>query len=109
MRKEELLGRNIPTGTNPFSRPISEVSFVMSARLIVVSNRIPSEATPSGGLVVALHEALREKGGIWIGAHPETGPEEPGLIDMGGTQYDKLAFRPRTEILGRGVQPGFHR
>ncbi|AQS47424.1 trehalose-6-phosphate synthase [Thioclava nitratireducens] len=65
----------------------------MPARLIVVSNRIPSEATPSGGLVVALHEALREKGGIWIGAHPEVGSEEPALIDMGGTQYDKLAFR----------------
>ena len=37
-------------------------------RLIVLSNRIPTEAEPAGGLVVALHECLRKRGGIWIGS-----------------------------------------
>ena len=43
----------------------------MAGKLIVISNRIPSEAAPSGGLVFALHETLSKIGGIWIGAHPD--------------------------------------
>lgn len=43
----------------------------MAGKLIVISNRIPSEAAPSGGLVFALHETLSKTGGIWIGAHPD--------------------------------------
>ena len=42
----------------------------MAERLIVVSNRIPTDAEPAGGLVFALHETLKKTGGIWIGAHP---------------------------------------
>ncbi|KFE36900.1 alpha,alpha-trehalose-phosphate synthase [Thioclava atlantica] len=42
---------------------------------------------------MALDEALREKGGIWIGAHPETGPEEEALTDLGGDAYRRLGFR----------------
>jgi trehalose 6-phosphate synthase len=64
----------------------------MSGRLIVVSNRIPTEEVPSGGLVVALHEALSETGGLWIGAHPETGDSE-GLEELPGQGYGKRAFR----------------
>ena len=33
-------------------------------RLIMVSNRIPTEAEPAGGLVVALHECLTQQGGL---------------------------------------------
>ena len=40
----------------------------MPGRLIVLSNRIPTEAEPAGGLVVALHECLNEVGGLWIGS-----------------------------------------
>jgi trehalose 6-phosphate synthase len=51
----------------------------MSGRLIVVSNRIPTEEVPSGGLVVALHEALSETGGLWIGRIPTgRGPRRTG-------------------------------
>ncbi len=66
----------------------------MSGRLIVVSNRMPTEDVPSGGLVVALHEALTESGGLWIGAHPDTAetPRER-LEDLGGAGYAKKAFR----------------
>lgn len=66
----------------------------MTERLIVVSNRIPTQAVPSGGLVVALHDALSEEGGLWIGAHPES-VETPGedLVDLPGAPYEKKAFR----------------
>ena len=44
----------------------------MAGRLIVVSNRVPLDGQGSGGLVVALHEALVAEGeGVWIGS--ETG------------------------------------
>ena len=64
----------------------------MSGRLIVVSNRIPSEAIATGGLAVALHGSLSERGGIWIGAHPDEGPET-GLFEMEEGAYRRLAFR----------------
>jgi trehalose 6-phosphate synthase len=67
----------------------------MTGRLVVVSNRIPTEAEPSGGLVVALHECLREAGGLWVGSAPET-VEEPsetlGQIDAGGAAYERKTF-----------------
>lgn len=66
----------------------------MSGRLIVLSNRIPAEGPPSGGLVVALHEALSEHGGIWLGAHPDLKDEvEDGLIDISSGDYDLKAYR----------------
>ncbi|MCY0149736.1 trehalose-6-phosphate synthase [Hoeflea sp. G2-23] len=42
-------------------------------RLIVVSNRAPSidGSSDSGGLVVALKDALSKDGGLWIGGAPE--------------------------------------
>jgi trehalose 6-phosphate synthase len=43
----------------------------MSGRLVAVSNRIPTEAEPAGGLVVALHECLKEQGGLWVGSSPD--------------------------------------
>ncbi|GGE46798.1 alpha,alpha-trehalose-phosphate synthase (UDP-forming) [Primorskyibacter flagellatus] len=64
----------------------------MPGRLIVVSNRIPTEGASAGGLAVALHDSLRERGGIWIGAHPDDGPEE-GLFEIGSEPYQRLAFR----------------
>ncbi|MER5173237.1 alpha,alpha-trehalose-phosphate synthase (UDP-forming) [Thioclava kandeliae] len=65
----------------------------MAGRLIVVSNRIPT-GDPSGGLVVALHDALLARGGTWIGADPD--PSEEGrdrLHDLGNVPYQKRAFR----------------
>ena len=37
----------------------------MAGRLIVVSNRIPTEGATAGGLAVALHDSLSGTGGIW--------------------------------------------
>ena len=70
----------------------------MSDRLIVVSNRMPAGEVPSGGLVVALHEALSEIGGLWIGAHPGT-VEAPSdrLVDLPGSGYARKAFRLTAE------------
>ena len=52
------------------------------SRLVAVSNRIPLGDNPSGGLVVALEDALRTSGGLWVGFSGET-VEEPA---------DELAF-----------------
>ena len=65
----------------------------MSGRLIVLSNRIPTDAQPSGGLVVALHEALSERGGIWIGSSGEQTDEvRDGLREIASSPYRRLAF-----------------
>jgi trehalose 6-phosphate synthase len=65
----------------------------MTGRLVVVSNRIPTEAEPSGGLVVALHECLKEEGGLWIGAAPDPVevPSE-GLTQIGAGPYRRMTF-----------------
>lgn len=57
-------------------------------RLIVVSNRAPSlDGTgDSGGLVVALTEALTQSGGLWVGCTPS---EQPS---------DSLTFHKRPEF-----------
>ena len=52
------------------------------SRLVVVSNRIPLGDNPSGGLVVALEDALRTSGGLWIGFSGDTA-DDPA---------DELAF-----------------
>ncbi|WP_341486109.1 trehalose-6-phosphate synthase [Thioclava sp. GXIMD4215] len=65
----------------------------MAGRLIVISNRIPT-VDPSGGLVVALHDALLARGGVWVGADPD--PSEEGrecLHELGDVPYRKRAFR----------------
>ncbi|EYD71363.1 alpha,alpha-trehalose-phosphate synthase (UDP-forming) [Limimaricola hongkongensis] len=64
-------------------------------RLIVVSNRIPTEAAPSGGLVVALHDALKERGGVWIGnSGKRVAPEEAakGLTRIAADPYERYSF-----------------
>ena len=64
----------------------------MSGRLIVVSNRIPTGDTPSGGLVVALHGALSSRGGIWIGSAPDTGTPSETFEVIGRQPYQRLGF-----------------
>lgn len=65
----------------------------MSGRLIVVSNRIPGDGPPAGGLVFALHECLRRQGGIWVGSASET-VETPSeqFHESEGDNYRKLTF-----------------
>ncbi|APX12728.1 alpha,alpha-trehalose-phosphate synthase (UDP-forming) [Tateyamaria omphalii] len=65
----------------------------MSPRLIVVSNRIPTEAEPSGGLVVALHDCLTTQGGVWIGTSgtPVKDPA-PELREIAQGAYTRMVF-----------------
>ena len=61
-------------------------------RLVVVSNRLPLGDNPSGGLVVAMDEALRQ-GGVWIGNSgeiAETAAE--ALTPHPGAPFERLSF-----------------
>ncbi|MGM0586176.1 MAG: alpha,alpha-trehalose-phosphate synthase (UDP-forming) [Pseudomonadota bacterium] len=72
----------------------------MQGRLIVVSNRVPLDGPGSGGLVVALHEALAQRGGLWIGAETvERDEPRPGFRRHPAEGYEKLTFdlTPRDE------------
>lgn len=62
-------------------------------RLICLSNRIPTGANPSGGLVVALGDVLEETGGLWIGTSGET-TELPDntLREIEGGPFKRLCF-----------------
>jgi trehalose 6-phosphate synthase len=66
----------------------------MTARLIVLSNRIPTDdSEPAGGLVFALHECLTREGGIWIGSNDQ--PVEvprPALTTVGTGAYTRKIF-----------------
>lgn len=65
----------------------------MAGRLIVISNRIPTEREPSGGLVVALHDCLNQRGGTWIGTSGEpTDTPKDEFHQIAGGKYDRLAF-----------------
>lgn len=67
-------------------------------RLICLSNRIPTGANPSGGLVVALADVLERTGGIWIGSSGETAevPDET-LRPIEGGPFRRLCFDLTTE------------
>ena len=115
MPLESPLSRKTDIATETDDDPSSAAG---AGRLIVVSNRIPTDANPSGGLVVALHEALLKHGGVWIGS--SGGPkEEPasGLYEIADDEYRRLAFdlsedEHRNYYLGYAnsvLWPVFHR
>jgi trehalose 6-phosphate synthase len=66
----------------------------MAGRLIVVSNRVPLNGQGSGGLVVALHEALvSEDEGVWVGSEPVEGEPPHHLQEHDdAAPYQKLTF-----------------
>ncbi|CUH13025.1 Alpha,alpha-trehalose-phosphate synthase [UDP-forming] [Jannaschia seosinensis] len=67
-------------------------------RLIVISNRIPTDEVPAGGLVYAIHEALNDIGGLWIGAGTPSDEAQEGLTEVKSEAYDKATFSlSRTE------------
>lgn len=76
------------------------------SRLVVISNRLPTGDTPSGGLVVALHDALSQTGGCWIGAAKEYGDDRGELEKISSRPYSRLAFR-LTEEEAKGYYLGF--
>ena len=63
------------------------------SRLIAVSNRLPLGANPSGGLVVALEDALKSSGGVWIGfsGEPSDYPADH-LHEHPGAEFQRLSF-----------------
>ncbi len=78
----------------------------MTGRLVVVSNRIPTEAEPSGGLVVALHECLSEAGGLWVGSAPETVAEpSDALAEIGSAAG---AYQRKTFDITEAERDGFY-
>jgi len=65
----------------------------MTGRLVVVSNRVPSDGPPSGGLVVALHDCLHENGGVWYGTSGQINDApSDGFSDVAGDGYDMRTF-----------------
>lgn len=72
-------------------------------RLVIISNRAPSVdgASDSGGLVVALKDALARDGGLWIGGAPEQS-ENPAA---------SLVFhrRPDFDVALFQLEPGLYR
>lgn len=63
------------------------------SRLIVVSNRLPLGDAPSGGLVVALQDALKSSGGVWVGFSGEVTPDaEPALRSHPGAAFQRMSF-----------------
>ena len=77
-----------------------------NARLIVVSNRIPKGDVPAGGLVFALHEALKGEGGIWIGSADPTDEASGELTKIGSGAYDSYTF-PLTHQEHAGYYLGY--
>ena len=63
------------------------------SRLVVISNRIPKDDAPAGGLVFALDELLSMRGGIWIGADDPSDSRKVGLKQIGAGAYDRFVFQ----------------
>ncbi|MCE1237287.1 MAG: alpha,alpha-trehalose-phosphate synthase (UDP-forming) [Hyphomicrobiales bacterium] len=70
------------------------------SRLIVVSNRVPDPQagrTRAGGLAVALEQALKLRGGIWLGWSGEAVDDpsiEPKITEVGAVAYARLDLTP---------------
>ncbi len=68
----------------------------MSQRLVVVSNRVAvatDKKAQTGGLAVALNDALRENGGLWFGWSGKTADRTamtPEITDAGNVRYATL-------------------
>ncbi|RNF32896.1 alpha,alpha-trehalose-phosphate synthase (UDP-forming) [Paracoccus methylarcula] len=63
------------------------------SRLVIVSNRLPLGDNPSGGLVVALKDALRSSGGLWVGFSGEPVEEPAGqLVFHPGASFERASF-----------------
>lgn len=70
-------------------------------RLVIISNRAPSVdgSSDSGGLVVALKDALAKDGGLWIGGAPEqTETPSPSLVFHQRPDFDIALFEVEPEL-----------
>lgn len=90
------------------------------SRLVVVSNRVavPNEQSANtGGLAVALRDALQEAGGLWFGWSGQVGeqtPTQPTLQDEGPVTYATLDLSEKDHgeyyngFANRTLWPLFH-
>ncbi len=90
------------------------------ARLVVVSNRVavPNEqAANTGGLAMALRDALQQNGGLWFGWSGQVGeetPEQPTLQQEGPVTYATLDLSEKDHgeyyngFANRTLWPLFH-
>lgn len=63
-------------------------------RLIVVSNRVADDRPPAGGLVFALHDCLRQTGGLWVGSASQTCESHTDAVSRSkGPGYDRLLMQ----------------
>lgn len=63
------------------------------SRLVAVSNRLPLGDNPSGGLVVALEDALRSSGGLWVGFSGDQADDPADrLMFHDGAAFDRASF-----------------
>lgn len=63
-----------------------------AGRLVVVSNRLPSGHSPSGGLVVALKDSLQKSGGLWVGYSNEDEISTESLNFQLGDCFGRASF-----------------
>ena len=77
-----------------------------TGRLIILSNRLPKGDIPAGGLIYAMHDALRQSGGLWIGAADPTPEASSDLTPIGSGEYDRATFS-LTEKEHRGFYYGY--
>ena len=87
------------------------------SRLVVVSNRIPSEAPAAGGLAVALAKVLAEEGGLWVGWSGQHSPKPTDEIKfkdvngmkVGGLDLTREEFQAYySGFSNRILWPAFH-
>lgn len=65
----------------------------MTGNLFIISNRVPTDGPPSGGLVVALHDCLSTRGGTWIGTSDNTTQKASNaLTDIAADGYQIKTF-----------------
>ena len=74
------------------------------SRLIVFSNRIPLGPNPSGGLVVAVGGAMKQRGGLWIGTR--RAPDEPQRDQM--QRHPDGPFERLSMALDDAEQDGYY-
>ncbi len=75
-----------------------------NSRLIVVSNRAPSDGPPSGGLVVALQDCLKARGGLWVGTSGKFTDNPANRF----TDVDGDGYQIKTFDLSPGEQQGYY-
>jgi len=73
-----------PSGAGPEAGDQRDLSHTPRERLVIVSNRVADlrATTQTGGLAVALADAVKESGGVWFGWNGEKEGETGGTVEV---------------------------